>query len=190
MATIDYRADAVNARTGALSRPQEFPANWNRSPERIAGLRGPRVDICWQIGIGRSLGRQRRLVRGSTTSQTRFGDFSSVAIDPQVPGGTCAVATQQYFRIDGTWNTRLARVGNCQPPVLVPNVLNDSLPEAGQVLVSASLTVGQITNVVDPTCNNIGTVLRQNPDPGTPVLTGSAVSLSIGKRPPPPHVCE
>ena len=129
------------------------------------------------------------LIRGSTTSQTRFGDFSSVAVDPQVPGGTCAVAAQQYFRVGGTWNTRLARVGTCQPPVLVPNVLNDSLPEAGQVLTAAGLTVGQVTNVVDPTCNNIGTVLRQNPHAGTPVSSGSAVSLSIGKRPPPPFEC-
>ena len=95
------------------------------------------------------------LIRGSTTSQTRFGDFSSVAVDPQVPAGTCAVAAQQYFRVGGTWNTRLARVGTCQPPVLVPDVLNDSLPEANQVVAAASLTVGQVTNVVDPTCNNI-----------------------------------
>jgi hypothetical protein len=129
------------------------------------------------------------LISGSTTSQTRFGDFSSVAVDPQVPGGTCAVAAQQYFRVGGTWNTRLARVGTCQPPVLVPDVLNDSLPEAGQVLAAASLTVGQVTNVVDPTCNNIGTVLRENPDAGTPVPVGSAVRLSIGKRPPPPFEC-
>ena len=129
------------------------------------------------------------LISGSTTSQTRFGDFSSVAVDPQVPGGTCAVVAQQYFRVGGTWNTRLARVGTCQPPVLVPDVLNDSLPEAGQVLAAASLTVGQVTNVVDPTCNNIGTVLRENPDAGTPVAVGSAVRLSIGKRPPPPFEC-
>ena len=62
--------------------------------------------------------------------------------NPQVPGGTCAVAAQQYFRVGGTWNTRLARVGTCQPPVLVPDVLNDSLPEASQVVAAASLTVG------------------------------------------------
>jgi hypothetical protein len=126
---------------------------------------------------------------GSTTSQTRFGDFSSVSVDPQVPGGTCAVATQQYFSAGGTWNTRLARVGNCQPPVLVPDVRNDRLAEAGQVLAAAGLSVGQVTNVLDHTCNNIGTVLRQNPNPGTPVQAGSAVRLSIGQRPPPPFQC-
>ena len=78
----------------------------------------------------------------SPTSQTRFGDFSSVAVDPQVPGGTCAVVAQQYFSAGGTWNTRLARVARCQPPVLVPDVWNDHLAEAGQVLAAAGLTVG------------------------------------------------
>jgi PASTA domain len=128
---------------------------------------------------------------GSNTTQTRFGDFSSVSLDPQVSGGTCAVATQQYFSTNGSWKTRLARVGNCQlqPPVLVPDVRNDRLAQAGQVLVAAGLIVGQVTNVRDPTCNNIGTVLRQNPDPGTPVQPGSAVRLSIGQRPPPPFQC-
>jgi PASTA domain len=139
--------------------------------------------------IANLIGTGTVLVNGSTTSQTRFGDFSSVALDPQVPGGTCAVAAQQYFRVGGSWNTRLARLGTCQPPILVPDVLNDSVPQAGQVLVAATLTVGQVTNVLDPTCNNIGTVLRQNPHAGTPVLAGSAVNLSIGKRPPPPFEC-
>jgi hypothetical protein len=91
---------------------------------------------------------------GSTTSQFRFGDFSSVSVDPQVPGGTCAVATQQYFSDEGTWKTRLARVGTCPPPVpvvLVPDVRNDDLAEAGQVLAAAGLTVGQVTDVLDPT---------------------------------------
>jgi hypothetical protein len=82
---------------------------------------------------------------GSNTSQTRFGDFSSVAVDPQVPGGTSAVAAQQYFSAGGTWNTRLARVRTGQPPVLAPDVRNDNLAEAGQVLAAAGLTVGQVT---------------------------------------------
>ncbi len=126
---------------------------------------------------------------GSTTSQTRFGDFSSVSVDPQVPGGACAVIAQQYFSSSGSWNTRLARVGGCQPSVLVPDVRNDRLAEAGQVLAAAGLTVGQVSSVLDPTCNNIGTVLRQNPHPGTPVLAGSAVNLSIGRPPRPPFEC-
>src|SRR5262249_5455930 len=128
---------------------------------------------------------------GSTTSQTRFGDFSSVAVDPQVPGGICAVATQQYFSAGGTWNTRLAPVGNCQPPVLVPHVLDPDVrhalvAEAVQVLPAPGLTVGQVPNVRNHPCNTIGTVLPQTPTPATPVQAGSPVRLSIGQRPPPP----
>jgi hypothetical protein len=126
---------------------------------------------------------------GSITSQTRFGDFSSVSVDPQVPGGACAVIAQQYFSSSGSWNTRLARVGGCQPSVLVPDVRNDRLAEAGQVLAAAGLTVGQVSSVLDPTCNSIGSVVRQNPRSGTPVLAGSAVNLSIGRRPRPPSEC-
>ena len=126
---------------------------------------------------------------GSITSQTRFGDFSSVSVDPHVPGGACAVIAQQYFSSSGSWNTRLARVGRCQPSVLVPDVRNDRLAEAGQVLAAAGLTVGQVSSVLDPTCNNIGTVVRQNPHSGTPVLAGSAVNLSIGRPPRPPFEC-
>jgi uncharacterized repeat protein (TIGR03803 family) len=73
--------------------------------------------------------------------------------------------------------------------VPIPDVRGDNLTTAGQVLVAAGLTVGQVANVIDRTCNNIGTVSNQNPSPGTPVQPGSAVNLSIGKRPPPPFQC-
>jgi len=68
-------------------------------------------------------------------------------------------------------------------------VRNDRLAQAGQELAAVGLIVGQVTNVRDPTCNNIGTVLRQSPNPGTSVPQGSAVRLSIGQRPPPPFQC-
>jgi hypothetical protein len=48
---------------------------------------------------------------GSTSTQNRFGDFSSVSVDPSVNG--CAFATQQYFAADGTWKTRIAPIGQC-----------------------------------------------------------------------------
>ncbi len=57
------------------------------------------------------IGTDTVLVNGSSTGQTRFGDLSSVTIDPAVSAGTCAVTAQQYFGVD--WNTRIARVGNC-----------------------------------------------------------------------------
>jgi len=49
---------------------------------------------------------------GTSTEQTRFGDYSSVVSDPSVPGGSCAVIAQQYFDL-ALWHTRVARVGSC-----------------------------------------------------------------------------
>jgi hypothetical protein len=58
------------------------------------------------------IGTDTTLITGSSTfDQDRFGDLSSVTIDPTVPAGTCAVTGQQYFGSD--WNTRIARIGNC-----------------------------------------------------------------------------
>jgi hypothetical protein len=52
---------------------------------------------------------------GGTTSETRFGDYSSVAPEYNA-NGTCvegmnALVANEYFSpVDGTWRTRLARV--------------------------------------------------------------------------------
>jgi hypothetical protein len=64
-------------------------------------------------GVPNLIGTGTVLVNGSSTNETRFGDFSSVAIDPAVGAGSCAVAAQQYFASDGTWSTRIARLGSC-----------------------------------------------------------------------------
>jgi hypothetical protein len=107
------------------------------------------------------------LVNGGTTTETRFGDFSSVSIYPSVPGGGCAWTTQQYFTSTGDWTTRLARVGACQPPATatVPDLTGDRQAAAASALNAAGLTLGQVTTVTDRTCNNIGTVMSQNPAP-------------------------
>jgi len=52
-----------------------------------------------------------------TTSNFRFGDFSSVAIDPAAVSGSCAagktaLVAQQFF-FNNDWDTRLARVSFC-----------------------------------------------------------------------------
>jgi hypothetical protein len=46
----------------------------------------------------------------------RFGDFSSVSVDPSLSG--CAFATQQYFAADGSWKTRIAPIGQCESIVV------------------------------------------------------------------------
>jgi hypothetical protein len=54
------------------------------------------------------------LVNGaSTSSNDRFGDISSVAIDPTSASGCAAVTAQEYFGPDGQWRTRLSRVAFC-----------------------------------------------------------------------------
>lgn len=53
---------------------------------------------------------------GGVTSETRFGDFSSVSVDPSVSG--CAFATQQYFATDGRWKTRVGPIGQCESIVV------------------------------------------------------------------------
>jgi hypothetical protein len=64
-------------------------------------------------GVPNLIGTGTILVNGAVTGQTRFGDFSSVSIDPSVAAGSCAVTAQQYFTTGGSWRTRLARVGTC-----------------------------------------------------------------------------
>lgn len=59
------------------------------------------------------------IVNGITTNGNfRFGDHSSVAIEPtasssQCPAGRVAVVSNEYFRDVGIWQNRIARVGFC-----------------------------------------------------------------------------
>ncbi len=55
---------------------------------------------------------------GDVSSQGRFGDFSSVSVDPNVSG--CAYGTQQYFADDGNWKTRITPIGRCEEIVVHP----------------------------------------------------------------------
>jgi PASTA domain len=54
---------------------------------------------------------------------------------------------------------------------------------ASSELSAVGLQVGTRRDVVDNTCNDIGTVLAQNPSAGTLVAPGTAVNLSVGQRP-------
>jgi hypothetical protein len=135
------------------------------------------------------VGTSTVLVSGGTTTGTRFGDFSSVSIDPSIPEGGCAWTAQQYFTSTGDWTTRLARVGACEPPVTVPDLTGDSQSSAANALSAAGLTLGQVTTAMDSTCDNIGAVMSQNPGAGSHVAAGTTVSITIGQRPPPPFHC-
>ena len=60
-------------------------------------------------------GPGRIYASGGISTQGRFGDFSSVSVDPSVSG--CAFATQQYFGANGNWKTRIAPIGQCESVV-------------------------------------------------------------------------
>ena len=49
-----------------------------------------------------------------TQKVCRFGDFSSVSVDPDIAAGLCAFATQQYFDTNGKWKTRITPIGQCE----------------------------------------------------------------------------
>jgi hypothetical protein len=63
-------------------------------------------------GVPDLMGTGLILKKGSSTSSnSRFGDYSSVSIDPTSP---CRAAVgQEVFTSNGDWNTRLARIGLC-----------------------------------------------------------------------------
>jgi hypothetical protein len=141
-------------------------------------------------GVPNLIGTAAVLVNGSSTFETRFGDYSSVSVDPSVPGGGCAVTADQYFGPDGQWRTRIARVGSCRAlNVLVPNVLGDTTAEASLAIALSGLNLGTVSSVIDRTCNNIGLVVSQNPAAGSVVPPGTPVNIAIGQLPPPPFQC-
>lgn len=70
----------------------------------------------------------------------------------------------------------------------VPDVLHDTLAQAGQVLSGAGYVLGSVGSVVD--CDNLNRVSSQSPRAGTVLPAGSSVSVKIGKKPAPPAQCE
>ena len=71
--------------------------------------------------------------------------------------------------------------------VPVPSVIGDTRAQASQDLQAAGLALGTVGSALDPTCDNIGTVLSQRPAAGSYAPRGTHVSITIGK--PNPRLC-
>ena len=71
----------------------------------------------------------------------------------------------------------------------VPSLIGDTLAQASAVVAAAGLGLGTVSYVADYTCATIGLVRSQSPSAGTSVPASSAVSVTIGKAPPPPSQC-
>jgi hypothetical protein len=120
-----------------------------------------------------------------------------IGVTPFVHGGAANIATGRgSFAEQGTWSNDSNNTGGlCEishrvlPFVtVVPNLLGDTSAQAAQAITAAGLVRGNVGNLVD--CNNLGSVVSQSPAAGTSVLSGTAVNITIGVRPPPPRVCQ
>ena len=69
------------------------------------------------------------------------------------------------------------------PSTTVPDVSHRTLTQATAAIQAAGLSVGRVTGVVDPSCNDLGKVTLQDPSAGTQAALGSPVDLTIGQRP-------
>jgi alpha-tubulin suppressor-like RCC1 family protein len=65
--------------------------------------------------------------------------------------------------------------------VAVPSVIGDTQAQASQDLQAAGLALGTVGSALDPTCDNIGTVMSQRPGAGSYAVRGTHVSITIGK---------
>jgi beta-lactam-binding protein with PASTA domain len=94
----------------------------------------------------------------------------------QVAGlaGVTQVAAGSLFSLAVTTFTR------------VPSVISDTTSAASSVLQANGFVLGQVTDVPDDTCNYLGVIKSQTPTAGTWAKYGSAVSVTVGVRPPQP----
>jgi hypothetical protein len=134
---VRYGAVNVSTNTVQLGIAYHSGTSDDFNPSIAVGLSpaGPVVYLNWvftdvPVGTGVSLivdglsaGQQITGLIGTgnvylfgATSDNRtslFGEYSSASIDPGAANGGCAVTAQEYFGADGTWHTRLARMGVC-----------------------------------------------------------------------------
>ncbi|MGV9705029.1 PASTA domain-containing protein [Streptomyces sp. NPDC003483] len=71
---------------------------------------------------------------------------------------------------------------------VVPDVRGDTRAQAAQAITAAGYVLGTVSTTVD--CDSVDRVRSQNPAAGTPRPPGSTVSITLGKKPAPPRICE
>ena len=187
-----------------------------RRSQRLAQARGAAILIRSHVAAGRGYNAEGQLGDGTTTNtigagsgitQLSAGDFHVLALKPdgtvlawgsngygQLGNGSTAPVTGPV-QVTGLTNaTQVAAGGEFSlavhvpvPLPIVPDLTGDTTAQAGQALQAVGLVLSTVRSVVDNSCNNIGTVISQNPVAGSRVSLGSAVSITIGTRP--PHPC-
>jgi alpha-tubulin suppressor-like RCC1 family protein len=102
------------------------------------------------------------------------------------PAPVLALTRVSQVAFGGAWHGAYGLAIGSPAYAAVPDLSGDTMAAAGQALQAAGLVLGTVNTVIDNLCTNIGTVISQNPAAGSTVSSGSAVSITIGKRPPRP----
>jgi hypothetical protein len=106
--------------------------------------------------------------------------------NPMVPSYLIA-----SFHPNGAGNETMARLaetsaGTVLPTdILMPNVIGLTATNAVSAIRSAGLVPIEVSSV-DTSCNNIGYVINQSPQAGTPIATGNPVTITVAVKPPNP----
>ena len=114
----------------------------------------------------------------SHSNGLRYGEYASVAIDPAVGNGTCAVTANEHFAPSGIWLTELARL--CGPAqAVVPNVINNTVSAARAALQAVSLRGDNLVSSTACPVSSNGLVINTSPAPGIMADIGSQVVLTV-----------
>jgi hypothetical protein len=88
------------------------------------------------------------------------------------------------FKVDSIASTS-AQITVTSTLKRVPSVVGLTYADAVKAIKAVSLVATQ-KFVVDPTCNDVGTVIAQTPTAGTPLPAGYAVKVTVAVAPPTP----
>ena len=141
----------------------------------------------WYVGND-GYGNWRHL----NTSSKRLGQLALGDINGD---GFCDV-TDDEGRVHFTQPPQIVQVPPPEPPPvpypsgIVPDLRGKNLSEAGATLRVAGLVLGQVAEVVDQACNELGLVSSHNPMSGTRLPQGAGVDVKVWVKPRPPQVCK
>ena len=156
---VNYAYTGVSSSLPVTDAVKSFVSFFGASPDDFGGLQN--------ILIGANARPARVEFAGS-----------SVAIDPSVTNGTCAVLAQEYFGSGGDWDTRLARVCGATDSASVPGfVIGESLPDAVRDLSSRQFVPATNSTSACPAASNLK-VIATSPAPGVSVPYGSNVTVT------------
>ena len=158
----------------------------NRSTPEPLSLGGV-IKVAAGLGSSAAVRSDGTLLTWGDNGYGELGVGTCCRVSNPVPAQVTSLASVSQVAVGDEW---MLAVGTQAPPpplAVVPNLGGDSRSQASQSLGAVGLVLGTVGSVVDNSCNNLGTVLSQNPAAGSHVSLGSAVSITIGV--PPKHPC-